>query len=367
MNICFLAGTLGRGGAERQLFFMLRALKDEGLTPKLFCLTKGEAFEPEIRELGIEVEWVGQSGNRLQRLRKIHQAVRASDPGLIQSAHFYTNSYAGVVSKLLGIPSIGAIRNDLISELRANRAFGKLHLKLPDHLVANSSGAIDNAVANGIPANRLHLVANVVERRRPEANGSRSRPNDSFTFLFAGRLAPQKRPELFIKLAEQLYENMPERDLRFLILGEGALRRELEAKAAATRLPAMRFSFLGERQNVDEVFSAADALVLTSKFEGTPNVVLEAMSHGMPVIATRVGGIRDVVTETRGILVDPYDFDGLTRAAEKLVVDREYTRTLGKAGRRYVETSHSVNTLGQSLIGIYAKVLGRPINDVLVS
>ena len=328
---------------------------------------EGEAYEQEIRELGIDVEWVGQSRNRLHRVRQIHHAISQAKPSLIQSAHFYTNSYAGVVSKLLGVPSIGAIRNDLISELRANRVFGKLHLRLPDHLIANSRVGIDNAIRKGIPANRLHLIANVVEKRRAESNGSRSRPHDSFTFLFAGRLAPQKRPELFIKLAERLYESMPDRDLRFVILGEGALRRDLEAKAAATRLPSTRFSFLGERHDVDEIFSEADALVLTSKFEGTPNVVLEAMSHGMPVIATRVGGIRDVLTETRGILVDPSDFDGLTRAAEKLVVDREFTRTLGTAGRQYVEASHSINTLGNSLIGIYSKVLGRPFNDVFAS
>ena len=92
MKICILAGTLGRGGAERQLYFMLRALVREGVTVKLLCLTKGEAFEEQIRELGVEVEWVGRTGNQLLRLYEIYKAVRAVKPDLIQSSHFYTNT-----------------------------------------------------------------------------------------------------------------------------------------------------------------------------------------------------------------------------------------------------------------------------------
>jgi glycosyltransferase involved in cell wall biosynthesis len=355
MKICVLAGTLGRGGAERQLYFMLRALVREGVNVKLLCLTRGEAFEQQIRDLGVEIEWVGRAENRLLRMYEIYKALRAMDPELIQSSHFYTNTYAGVISKLMRIPSIGAIRNDVNSELRANPVFGKLHLRLPDYLIANSRVGVDNAIANGIPANRLYLLANVVERPATQKPRSKS----GFTFLFAGRLAPAKRPELFIRMAERLCDTMPDRNLRFLILGDGVLRSELEAKAATTRLPSTRLSFLGERADVNEVFEEADALVLTSKFEGTPNVILEAMSHGMPVIATRVGGIGDVLTDKRGILVDPSDFDGLTRAAQKLVVDPELTRTLGVEGRRYVEASHSAETLGKSLVGIYSKILKR--------
>lgn len=357
MNICFLAGTLGRGGAERQLCFMLRALQGEGLNPKLLCLTRGESLEKEIRDLGVEVTWVGSSGNRLLRMGEIYKTAHAMKLSLIQSSHFYTNTYAGAVSKLMGIPSIGAIRSDLKSELRANPVFGKLHLRLPDRLIANSRVGRDNAIASGVPPHRLDLVPNVVEKRG-SLNGSKA-SGGRFTFLFSGRLVWQKRPELFIQLAARLSASMPDRELRFLVLGDGVLRRELEARAAALNLLPARISFLGERSDVDTVYSEADALVLTSKIEGTPNVVLEAMSHGIPVVATSVGGIKDLVTKSRGILVDPLDFDGLTQAARKLVVDREFGRALGADGRRYVEQSHSVEKLGKSLIQIYNKAVGR--------
>ena len=81
----------------------------------------------------------------------------------------------------------------------------------------------------------------------------------------------------------------------------------------------------------------------------------------MPVIATKVGGVRDVLAWSRGLLVDPSDFEGLTRAAEKLLTDRDLARELGGEGRRYVEESHSADKLGKSLVGIYSKVIGRSI------
>jgi len=70
MKVCFLAGTLGRGGAERQLVFMLESLIRRNIDVRLLCLTKGEAFEDDVKRLGIDVEWVGKSENRIQRVIK---------------------------------------------------------------------------------------------------------------------------------------------------------------------------------------------------------------------------------------------------------------------------------------------------------
>jgi len=93
MRVCFVAGTLGRGGAERQLIFMLRALREEGIETKLLCLTSGEALESEVRESGVDVEWVGQSPGRLARLLRIISSIRKYRPDIIQSSHFYTNTH----------------------------------------------------------------------------------------------------------------------------------------------------------------------------------------------------------------------------------------------------------------------------------
>jgi len=116
LEVCFLAGTLGRGGAERQLTYMLRALGSAGASTRVLCLTDGEPFQREIEALGVGVEWVGPSGSRAARLYRIIQALRRRPADILQSVHFYTNLYATVAARVVGICDIGAIRNDLSSE-----------------------------------------------------------------------------------------------------------------------------------------------------------------------------------------------------------------------------------------------------------
>ena len=88
MKVCFLAGTLGRGGAERQLLYMLKALKGRDISTKVLCLTSGEAFEREIRSLGVPVEWIGKASNRPLRLLTVVDRLRKYAADIIQSTHF---------------------------------------------------------------------------------------------------------------------------------------------------------------------------------------------------------------------------------------------------------------------------------------
>ena len=141
MKVCFVVGTLARGGAEKQLVFMLQALQKLGIESEVLCLTRGEPYEEEINDLGFQVRHVGASKNRLSRLANIVRALRESRPDIVQSSHFYTNLYAGAAGKLLRIPSIGAVRSDLIYEIQSHRVTGKLQVSLPDMLITNSDAA----------------------------------------------------------------------------------------------------------------------------------------------------------------------------------------------------------------------------------
>src|SRR5262245_10008242 len=93
LTISFLAGTLGQGGAERQLFYSLRTLKESGAHPQLFCLTRGEFWEEPIRDLGVPIRWIGKHQSRAVRLACLIDSLRKDRPMIIQSQHFYTNIY----------------------------------------------------------------------------------------------------------------------------------------------------------------------------------------------------------------------------------------------------------------------------------
>lgn len=361
MKVCFITGTLGRGGAEKQLVFMLRALQGAGLETRVLCLTKGESYEAEIKALGIEVEYVGESPTRLKRLWKIIANLRNGRADIIQSSHFYTNIYAGLAGKALRLPSIGAIRSNLASELKINKSLGRFQLKLPRFLIANSDLARRSAIERGIKPGRIEFVRNVVEAGLTESEISlkskKSKPN--LTFLFVGRLGKEKRPDRFIRLAAALSEKFPAAPLRFQIAGDGALRKESEEAARNQPALAGKIEFLGEIRQMSEIYGRADALVLTSDYEGTPNVVLEAMAHALPVIATRVGGTPEILSEKCGILVEPEDETGLLKAASALVESPEERFRLGFEGFKYIQNNHSLENLTEHLTRIYAGLANR--------
>ena len=353
MNVCFLVGTLGRGGAERQLVYMLKALKNCKIDIRILCLTKGESYEEEIRSLDVPIEWVGKSPNRAVRLLHIINNLRRNPADILQSSHFYTNIYVGAAGKILKTPSIGAVRSDLFSEMKFHKFLGAWQVSLPSFLIVNSKLAYNRAIERGVLPQNVEFVRNVVETESSEA---KILPNSAVKILFVGRLDKNKRPERFVKLAAILTERFPHIPLQFQIVGDGVLRSELESLAKELHLSSEKLEFLGVCSNMGSIYKQADILISTSEREGTSNVILEAMAYGLPVIATNVGGTPDILDEKCGILIKPADENELVKAAETLILSEELRLHLGAEGRRHVEKNHSVKSLQKQLTNIYQKL-----------
>src|SRR5262245_34162836 len=120
LNVCFLAGTLGPGGAERQLLYVLKALRDNGTRLRLVCLTQNEFWEKSVKDLNLPITWIGHIKSKSSRVLALIKALRNARPDVIQSQHFYTNLYAATAARILGTREIAALRNDCVSEVRAN-------------------------------------------------------------------------------------------------------------------------------------------------------------------------------------------------------------------------------------------------------
>lgn len=354
LKICFLAGTLGRGGAEQQLYYMLKALRDVGAQPEVLCLTNGEHWQERIEALGVPLTWVGKRSGRSWRLAQIIAKLRSNPPHIIQSQHFYTNIYASLTARALRAHEIGAMRNDGNSEVAANgKILGSLSLRLPRLLAANSQLAINNAISMGVPAKRLQLLPNAVDTRR-FGNGARE-AKEHLHVVAVGRLVPQKRFDLFLDVIARAGAQSP-LPIKATIVGDGPQRAQLEKRAAELNLFPGRIKFAGSVPDVSSFYGHADVLVLTSEYEGTPNVVLEAMASGLPVIATRIGGVPDIVREgTTGFLAEFGDVDAIVRVLLKLAQDSSLRERLGAESRRYVEAAHSVDNLSTHLARIYER------------
>jgi len=203
LKLCFLAGTLEHGGAERQLFYILQALCRAGASPRLLSLDRGEFWEKTIKALGVCVTWVGEQPARLTRLFRVLKELRKNPPDVLQSQHFFANAYVGVAARLLQMTGIGAMRNNGRSEVSESGSLGGwLNLHLPRTIAANSQIAMQYAISQGIPASRLYFLPNVVDTEWFKPAGSLS--NGPLTLIAVGRLVKQKRLDRFISIVSRL-------------------------------------------------------------------------------------------------------------------------------------------------------------------
>jgi glycosyltransferase involved in cell wall biosynthesis len=363
LKLCLLAGTLTPGGAERQLFYILQALRQSGATPRLLSMTRGEFWEKNIESLGVSVACVGDTASRWKRLVRLIKALRKDRPDILQSQHFFTNAYVGLAARLLHVAGIGAMRSNGASEVNGSGPFlGWLNLRLPATIAANSWVAIQYAIAQGVPASRLFFLPNVVDRdlfQSPESRGQQAaRP---FTLIAVGRLGKEKRLDRFISILNRLRKDFG-LNVRGLIVGTGRkdedLRAQLEDQARNLGLLPDIVEFRGGVSDMRSIYHEAEVCVLTSDYEGTPNVLLEAMASGLPVVATRVGGVPEIVQHGQtGFLVERDNVDGLVTALVELVKKRELRMQMGRRARSYVEENHCLERLPVYLGRLYEQVL----------
>ncbi|MFH1097647.1 MAG: glycosyltransferase [Candidatus Desantisbacteria bacterium] len=172
-----------------------------------------------------------------------------------------------------------------------------------------------------------------------------------------GRLDPVKNFDVFIKSAEGILKEFPQ--VKFLLIGDGQIRGELELLVSELGL-GNHVIFLGERNDVAELLKIMDMFVLPSKSEGLSNTILEAMSAGLPVVATNVGGNSELVIDGEtGILIQPGDASVLVAAISTLLRDDEKRRKMGKAGFRRAKKEFSIEKMVKSYEELYLAWYGK--------
>jgi glycosyltransferase involved in cell wall biosynthesis len=168
-------------------------------------------------------------------------------------------------------------------------------------------------------------------------------------------LHPQKDFGRFLDVAAQLAERVP--GVRFVIAGEGPEAERLREKAAALGL-AERVRFAGHVTEMCEIYAAAAVLLLTSRYEGTPLTVLEAMAMRVPVVASRLDGIAEVIADGEdGFLLERQDVNGFADRVATLLHDPSLRMRMADAARRKVEASFSARAMAAQVEAIYAQCL----------
>ena len=361
LRVAMLAGTLGLGGAEKQLFLMARALRTLGISPVVFSLTKGEYYEQKLLEHNIRVEYVGDSSKRIRRLFSVKDALVSFQPHIIQSTHFYTNLYTMFASHFCNAVGIGAIRSDTILDQKEIGIWGGASLYLPHALIVNSHNARENAIRLGVKEEKIYLLENVIDL--VEFDQFATQPIsltancEGFLAVAVAGLAPVKRLERFITALSILWDKKIALNVKGAIVGDGPELNHLKLFAQSKGLDGNTLFFLGSQSNIPALLKKANVLVLTSDREGFPNVLLEAMAAGLPVISTPAGdATRIIVNGSTGYIVDFDDVFGLAEKITFLAKSPRLRQIMGEAGRKRVEQVYPFPALAEKMLRIYKQI-----------
>ncbi|MCB0208632.1 MAG: glycosyltransferase family 4 protein [Anaerolineae bacterium] len=283
--------------------------------------------------------------------------------------HIHLLSYpafpAVLMGKLLGKKSLIKIANSGhdsdIRRMQENDMIPGQKQMLPttlkaDKMVAVNKQIISELQAVGIPLKRITYIPNGVETDQVTVVND-YKVDDVATLLFVGRLHPQKGVDTLLKALARVRQQHPATKWQLWLLGDGALRAELEALTAQLDI-ASCVQFWGKVPDVAHYLGQADLFVLPSRAEGMSNALLEAMAHGLPCIATDIDGNVDVVQHNHnGLLVPPSDEEALAEQIIRLLNNQPLREKLGRAARSTIEAEFSIDAITQKYIDLYDRLL----------
>ncbi len=245
------------------------------------------------------------------------------DPDVVHTHGYRADVLDAGAGRRFGIPTLTTVHGFTGGSLK-NRIYESLQIvafRRFDAVVAVSKSLGSLLVRRGVPSGRVHTIVNAwqpgeLPLPRVEARQALGLPPDGFRVGFVGRLTREKGADVLLEAAA-LLRNEP---VAVSVLGDGAERQRLEARAEGLGLGS-RISWHGAVPNAARLMHAFDVVAISSRTEGTPIVLFEAIAAGVPVVATSVGGIPDVVTGAEALLVPPEDPRALADAL--LAVSRD--------------------------------------------
>lgn len=354
-RLAFLITSLSWGGAQVQLVRLARELKLRGWDVRVISMLEPGVFAEELHQAGIPVDSLGMNRGvpAPSGIFKAGSILRRWNPTVLCSFMYHANLLGRAAGRLVRVPVIvSSIRNENLGN-RMRERIDRLTNWASDAITTNSRLAAAGLTQRGVVApGRLLVIPNSIqvdryagdpeERARQRAElGLR---DDEFLWLSVGRLEKDKDHENLVAAMRLL----DEKGIRppVLVAGEGPERETLEAATASLNLQE-RVKFLGTRRDLRSLYGAADGFVLPSRREGLPNVIMEALASGTPVVASRVGGVPELIRDgDTGFLVPPRDTGALAAAMTRLMeTPPAQRREMGERGRRHVEENFSVGAV----------------------
>lgn len=351
----FLVTHLATGGAERQLAELVTRMDPARFRPIVICQKEGGPFYDEIAAAGVEIHSLGVPGKWDPRFAwRLAWLLRSRHVQALVIRGFSTGVVGRLVGKALRIRPIVMAEHSTgrIDPDPKKRPIERMLAGLADGVIAVAHGQVPFLVGDkGFAPDRIRVIHNGIDladwspAERDEALCAElGVPVDAPVVGILAMLRPEKDHRTFLEAARLVREELPA--CRFLVVGEGVEREALERFAAGHGL-AEHVVFTGRRTDVPRLLSVFDVSVLTSTtVETFPMSFLEAMAMARPLVATRVGGVAEMIEEgDNGYLVPCREPRALADALLKVVRDRAHARAMGRRSRELVEERFTMDRM----------------------
>ncbi len=360
-RVLLLAESPYVGGINSHVITLARALRENGLAEPVLAVLSGKGpdralFEMAERagfslaEIPVRGGWDFHAPALLRRF--------ANDRGVaLAHTHNYRATLLAAAGRLpvpMVVSSHGLVDRPL--KIRFRQMAERLAVRGAGcHVVACSASLAGELAARGLRRDRLHVVRNGSLDPGPllaktEARRLLGLPEEGIFVLFAGRLAPEKGLHRLLPVMA----GMPE--CRLLVVGDGPERNTLQHWAHDL---SGRCVFAGFQADMDPWYAAADVVALPSLREAFPMVLVEAAARALPVVASRVGGVPEIVEDgVTGLLVPPDDADALSAALKMLAGDGPMRKSMGEAARERWRKHHTADRMALDMAEVYAMASG---------
>ncbi len=353
----------GWRGGQRQVLLLCRGLAARG-HPVVLAARRGGELAARAREAGIRVEELAVRGPwDLAAAWRLARLVRETGPAVVGMHSSHSHGLGVLARSLLRRPRpLFVVTRRVDFPVSRGLSGWWKYRRGVDGFIAISRAVAAELEAGGVEPGRIRLVHSGVEPpvvppgAREELLAELGLGGDRLLVGNVAGLVGHKDQATLLRAFRLAAEDEPR--LVLLLVGEGELRGELEALARELGLGSDRVRFLGFRNDVGRILGALDLFVMSSSQEGLGTSVVDAMMAGVPVVATRAGGLPEIVVDGRtGRLVPPADPEGMARAILEAVANRGETARMAAEARRRARERFSADAMVEATVRAYRDML----------
>ena len=379
IRVCHIRDSSGMFGAERVIITLLRNIDTSKFLPSAVLQKKepslNRALLEELQNIGIECFEISVTGKfDFRAISRLRYYLVTRNIDIIHTHDFKSNLYGLLATRGTGIKRVVTVHGSTRDSLKK-----RLYLYLDerfictrfDKVIAVSKDMLPHLAKRKVKSSQVAVIQNcfdpslLIKTTRKNKSVIPGESNHTFIFAVVGRVYPDKGHRFFLEaFAKLLSENYK---ISAWIIGDGPGVMEVESLIEYLNLKES-VSMCGRIENMVSVYHSINCLVISSLTEGLPYVLLEAMFFGVPVVATRVGDIPDIIKDSEsGVLVDPASSDELFRGMKQILAHPQKADSYASKASEIVRERFSYKRMLEETEEVYQQILKRKENQKCLS